>query len=107
MDSKTGDDTYQARGTFPPAEPVKSVTQSNIDASDLAALGHEQELSRKFNGISMFALAFTVLGTWSTFAQGLSSGLTNGGPISILWGLMLVGVCNICVALSMGELVSR
>lgn len=107
MESTGGDDTNKGRGTFPPAEPVKSVTQSNLDASDLTAFGHEQELSRKFNAISMFALAFTVLGTWSTFAQGLSSGLTNGGPVSILWGLMLVGVCNICVALSMGELVSR
>ena len=36
----------------------------------------------------------------------LSSGLTNGGPITILWGLCLVTFCNICVAVSLGELVS-
>lgn len=106
MDSKASDDLNRTHDALAPAEPIKSITQSNIDAKDLTAFGHEQELSRKFNAISMFALAFTVLGTWSTFAQGLSSGLTNGGPVSILWGLMLVGVCNICVALSMGELVS-
>lgn len=46
------------------------------------------------------------LGTYSTFAQDLSSGLTNGGAITILWGLVLVTFCNICVALSLGELTS-
>ncbi|SMY26863.1 unnamed protein product [Zymoseptoria tritici ST99CH_1A5] len=63
-------------------------------------------LTRKFSMISMLALSFCVLGTWSTFAQGLASGLTSGGPIAILWGLVLVFICNICVAVSLGELCS-
>lgn len=85
---------------------VNSVDQSFLDARDLADLGHNQALSRKFDKWSMLALAFCVLGTWSTFAQDLASGLTNGGPISILWGLCLVTFCNICVAVSLGELCS-
>lgn len=76
------------------------------DELDLAALGHEQVMARKFSIWSMLALSFCVLGTWSTFAQGLSSGLTSGGPIAILWGLVLVLVCNLCVAVSLGEMVS-
>lgn len=47
-----------------------------------------------------------VLGTYSVFAQDLSSGLTNGGPITILWGLLLVTACNLCVGVSLGELAS-
>jgi choline transport protein len=90
----------------PPVKPTQSVDQSVLDARDLAALGHDQTLSRKFNLWSMLALAFCVLGTWSTFAQDLASGLTNGGPVSILWGLCLVTFCNVCVALSLGELCS-
>ncbi|KAL2832509.1 amino acid/polyamine transporter I [Aspergillus cavernicola] len=76
------------------------------DEQDLAAMGHVQALSRKFSLGSMLALAFCVLGTYSTFAQGLSSGLTNGASITILWGLLLVTVCNLCVAVSLGELTS-
>ena len=49
---------------------------------------------------------FKTIGTYSTFAQDLSSGLSNGGPISILWGLVLVTGCNLCVAVSLGELTS-
>lgn len=84
-------------------EPTDQALQ---DARDLAEFGHSQALTRKFSIWSMLALAFSVLGTWSTFAQGLSSGLTSGGPIAILWGLVLVTICNMCVAVSLGELVS-
>lgn len=89
--------------------PLKQLDTSDQiiqDANDLAELGHEQVLARKFGPWSMFALAFSILGTWSTFAQGLNSGLTAGGPIAILWGLVLVTVCNLCVAVSLGELTS-
>ncbi|KAM5356894.1 hypothetical protein ACJ41O_003540 [Fusarium nematophilum] len=85
---------------------LKRIQTSDQDAQDLAFMGHEQALTRKFSIWSMLALAFSVLGTWSTFAQGLSSGLTAGGPVAILWGLCLVFVCNVCVAVSLGEMCS-
>lgn len=53
----------------PPSEVVDSAEQDVVDACDLAALGHAQSLSRKFDIWSILALAFCVLGTWSTFAQ--------------------------------------
>ena len=82
------------------------IDRDDPDAKDLASLGHSQALTRKFNMWSMLALAFSVLGTWSTFAQDLASGLTNGGAITIIWGLVLVTICNLCVAISLGELCS-
>ena len=45
-------------------------------------------------------------GTYYVFGQDLATGLTNGASITILWGLVLVTVCNICVALSLGEMAS-
>ncbi|CAM1508820.1 Fc.00g025590.m01.CDS01 [Cosmosporella sp. VM-42] len=76
------------------------------DALDLAELGHEQVLTRKFSLLSMLSLAFCVLGTWAVFAQNLAAALTTGGPVSIFWGLCLVTFCNLCVATSLGELCS-
>lgn len=84
----------------------KSVTSNNNDGDYMASIGQSTTLSRPFNTWSMLALAFNVLGTWSTFAQDLSSGLENGGAITILWGLLLVAACNLCVAISLGELCS-
>lgn len=48
---------------------VERADQEMVDEYDLAALGHGQALSRKFDLWSILALAFCVLGTWSTFAQ--------------------------------------
>ena len=95
----------------PSAEPPREkslvgAAQTDRDEADLAALGHAQDLSRKFSPWSLFFLAFSVLGTWSTFAMGLNSGLVAGGPIAILWGLVLVTFCNLCVAVSLGEMCS-
>lgn len=53
----------------PPSEVVDATEQDVVDACDLAALGHAQSLTRKFDIWSILALAFCVLGTWSTFAQ--------------------------------------
>ena len=43
-------------------KPVQSVDQSVHDARDLAAMGHDQALTRKFDLWSMLSLAFCVLG---------------------------------------------
>ncbi|KAH8770024.1 putative amino acid permease family protein [Diaporthe sp. PMI_573] len=105
MDSSKAQPAEETTAQAAP-EAVDAVDQNVVDACDLAALGHDQSLTRKFDIWSILALAVCVLGTWSTFAQDLSSGLTNGGPISILWGLCLVTICNICVVVSLGELCS-
>lgn len=55
--------------TQPDPKVVDAVDQDVVDACDLAALGHDQSLTRKFDIWSILALAFCVLGTWSTFAQ--------------------------------------
>ncbi|ATY64885.1 amino acid permease family [Cordyceps militaris] len=85
---------------------IDELDQAALDAGDLAALGHAETLTRKFDVWSMLALSFCILGTWSTCAQNLASGLLNGGPVTILWGLVFVFGCNLCVAISLGELCS-
>lgn len=55
------------------SQPLKPpLTDQNVqdvqDAQDLAALGHSQALTRKFDIWSMLALAFCVLGMFALFA---------------------------------------
>lgn len=80
--------------------------QAEQDADSLADMGHSQALSRKFGVWSLFFLSLSVLGTWSTCGQSLSTALGSGGPVVILWGLALVTICNLCVAASLAELCS-
>lgn len=87
-------------------KPTLSGPQEAKDAFDLAGMGHEQAMTRKFNLFSMLALAFCVLSSWAAISATLQTGLDNGGPIAILWGMVLITVVNLCIAVSLGELCS-
>ncbi|KAM0343018.1 hypothetical protein ACHAPU_008919 [Fusarium lateritium] len=87
-------------------EKATPMNQAERDALDLAALGHTEGLSRKFSMLSMLSLAFCILGTWAVCAQSLATGIQNGGPVTCLWGLVLVTLCNVAIAMSLGEMCS-
>lgn len=53
-----------------PLKPPLENEQDVQDATDLAAMGHAQVLTRKFNIWSMLALAFCVLGMFTTSIAG-------------------------------------
>ncbi|KAI5860925.1 amino acid/polyamine transporter I [Durotheca rogersii] len=76
------------------------------DAATLAQLGHKQELKRNFSMLSMLGLAFAILNTWTALAASISLALPSGGPSAVIWGLVVAGVCNLCLAASLAEFLS-
>lgn len=76
------------------------------DAAALARLGVKQELNRNFSLISMLGLAFAILNSWTALAASLSLALPSGGPSAVIWGLIVAGLCNLALALSLAEFVS-
>ncbi|OAA34854.1 Amino acid/polyamine transporter I [Metarhizium rileyi] len=76
------------------------------DAAQLEAMGHKQELKRNFSMISMLGLAFAILNTWTALAASITLALPSGGSSSVIWGLMVAGVCNLCLAASLAEFLS-
>ncbi|KAI1341341.1 amino acid transporter, partial [Xylariaceae sp. FL0016] len=76
------------------------------DAAALENLGHKQELKRNFSRISMLGLAFAILNTWTALAASISLALPSGGPSAVIWGLIVAGICNLCLAASLAEFLS-
>ncbi|KIW04753.1 uncharacterized protein PV09_04479 [Verruconis gallopava] len=76
------------------------------DAAALEQLGHKQELKRNFSMISMLGLAFAILNTWTALAASISLALPSGGPSAVIWGLIVSGICNLCLAASLAEFLS-
>ncbi|KAM0747892.1 putative gaba permease [Meredithblackwellia eburnea MCA 4105] len=66
-----------------------------LEAADkgLAELGYQAQLSR-------FAVPFG-------YTTGFYTGVLGGGPVSILWGFVLVGLMQEFVAVSLGEISSK
>lgn len=76
------------------------------DAAALEQMGHKQELKRNFSMISMLGLAFAILNTWTALAASITLALPSGGASSVIWGLIVAGLCNLSLAASLGEFLS-
>ncbi|KAK0382815.1 hypothetical protein NLU13_9910 [Sarocladium strictum] len=76
------------------------------DAANLARMGHQQELKRNFSMLSMLGLAFAILNTWTALAASITLALPSGGSSSVVWGLIVAGICNLCLAASLAEFLS-
>jgi amino acid transporter len=92
--------------THDPEPGARRTSTVEDDAAELERLGHKQELKRNFSMISMLGLAFAILNTWTALAASISIALPSGGASSVIWGLMVAGICNLCLAASLAEFLS-
>lgn len=76
------------------------------DDAQLAALGYTAELPRNLSTLSLLGLAFVILNSWSVLASSLPLSLTLGLSSSVVWGLVIVGLGNVCLATSLAEFLS-
>ncbi|KAL7268833.1 hypothetical protein RUND412_008523 [Rhizina undulata] len=60
-------------------------------------------LKRVHTKLSMLGLAFAILNSWTALSASLSLALPSGGPSAVVWGLLISGICNLCLAASLGE----
>lgn len=83
------------------------MTAHNLDdEAQLQALGHKGELQRNFSLLSMLGLAFAILNSWTALSSSLGLALPSGGSVSVIWGLLTAGICNLALAASLAEFLS-
>ncbi|KAG6197416.1 hypothetical protein E4U35_007488 [Claviceps purpurea] len=87
---------------------VREPLSSNFvdDATALESMGHKQELKRNFSMLSLLGLAFAILNTWTALSASISIALPSGGSGAVVWGLLIAGSCNLCLAASLAEFLS-
>ncbi|KAG6186033.1 hypothetical protein E4U36_000975 [Claviceps purpurea] len=87
---------------------VREPLSSNFvdDATALESMGHKQELKRNFSMLSLLGLAFAILNTWTALSASISIALPSGGSSAVVWGLLIAGSCNLCLAASLAEFLS-
>lgn len=76
------------------------------DEKLLHRLGYAQELFRAMGGFQNFAISFTIISILAGCLTSYALGFEHGGPVSIIWGWLLVGVMSTIIALSMAEIAS-
>jgi amino acid permease (GABA permease) len=76
------------------------------DTEKLHELGYAQELKRGMGAFSNFAVSFTIISILSGCLTLYYFGMAHGGPPTMLWGWLLVGVLVLIVGLAMAEVCS-
>ncbi|KAA8648951.1 hypothetical protein EYZ11_005367 [Aspergillus tanneri] len=78
-----------------------------MDATRLeVALGHKQELVRNFDLFSLTSLGIIIANAWASIGGTIVTALQNGGPMAVLYGLILVSVFYTFISASLSELAS-
>lgn len=81
------------------------VRDENADAK-LAAMGYTAELPRSLSFFSVLGLSFAIMAVPFGESVTLSIGLTDGGPVTIFYGWILLTIISLCIAASLAEICS-
>jgi amino acid permease (GABA permease) len=78
----------------------------DADTKKLHSLGYAQELRRRMSGFSNFAVSFTIISILSGCLTLFGYGMNTGGPVTMVWGWVFVGIMTTIVGLGMAEIAS-
>ncbi|KAL8889617.1 MAG: hypothetical protein Q9215_003125 [Flavoplaca cf. flavocitrina] len=79
---------------------------SDTDAQRLMAMGYSIDLSRNYSVLSVLGVGFSLTNSWFGISAGLITGINSGGPVLIVYGIILITLVSTCVAISLAELTS-
>jgi choline transport protein len=76
------------------------------DGYVMAIIGKKEQLVRRFGFLSILALSATLLSSWEAIAGVFYAGLYNGGPVSLVYGMILSFIDTLALASSIAEMAS-
>jgi choline transport protein len=78
----------------------------DADALKLAEMGYTQDMSRNFSVWSVLGVGFSLTNSWFGISAALITGINSGGPLLIIYGIILMALISTCVGISLSELAS-
>ncbi|KAF7595104.1 hypothetical protein BBP40_007308 [Aspergillus hancockii] len=93
---------------FPGGRSSKSPHGTLPDASPSQRYGSQLKprLERYLGFLPMLAFAATLRASWEAIGASMYAGLENGGPVALIYGLMLTIIGSLGIAISLAELAS-
>jgi choline transport protein len=81
---------------------IEDTTVAAIDVND----GYKHDLRKNFNIWSLLGVGFGLTNSWFGISASLVTGISSGGPLMIVYGIIIVACISVCIGISLSELVS-
>lgn len=72
----------------------------------LQELGLQTGTERNLSSLDILSAGWNMCNSWASIAVSLAIGLSQGGPVTLIYGLILIVVIDGCVAATLAELAS-
>lgn len=69
-------------------------------------MGYAPELKREFTVLQLIGYAFTTTSSWLGIAGAFATGVVVGGPSCVTMGLVIMLAANVCIGITLSELMS-
>lgn len=69
-------------------------------------MGYIQDMKRNFSVWSVLGTGFSLTNSWFGISAALVTGINSGGPILVIYGIILIALISTCVGISLSELAS-
>ena len=77
--------------------------QANLELA--ADTGYTPELRRNFSVISLLGVGFGLTNSWCGISASLVTSINSGGPMMVIYGIIIVASISMCIAVTLSELV--
>lgn len=68
--------------------------------------GYKPELRRNFSTLALLGCGFGLTNSWCGISGSLVTGISSGGPMMIVYGIIIIFVVSLCIAVTLSELAS-
>lgn len=75
-----------------------------ISGAGADVLEESRGAKRHLSKLALLGMCFAILNTWSASSISIYLGFTDGGPVSIVWGMVAATLFNLSIAASLSEL---
>jgi len=69
-------------------------------------MGYVQDMKRNFSVWSVLGVGFSLTNSWFGISTALITGINSGGPVLIIYGIILITLISTCVGIVLAELAS-
>ncbi|KAI5957501.1 hypothetical protein KGF57_003195 [Candida theae] len=87
-------------------EASKALKEAHANLEFSAETGYAPELRRNFNIISLIGVGFGITNSWAGISGSLIAGIASGGPMMIVYGIIIVSFFSLCTVISLAEMAS-